>query len=131
MRRLVLLLALPLAACGAAQQPASGKFKGDQKEVAKVVEDLASAGRRHDAAKICSDILARQLVAELKSAGGDCVTEMKDAIQDATDFDLRVDAVNVAGDTATARVRQGEKGQAATFAFVKENGAWKASALGG
>jgi hypothetical protein len=38
--------------------------------------------------------------------------------------------VKINGDNATAQVRQGEDGQVATFTFVKEGGAWKASALG-
>jgi len=134
MRRALLaaaFLALPLAGCGAAPQTSKSKFKGEQQQVAQVVDDLAAAGRSGDAEKICSDILSRSLVAELKSAGGDCVSEMKAAIDDASAYDLQVNAVNVAGDTATAQVRQGATGPSATFSFVKENGAWRASQLGG
>jgi hypothetical protein len=96
-----------------------------------VVDDLAQAGRSGNAKKICSDILARQLVAELKSAGGDCESEMKAAIQDASDYDLKVDSVKVTGGSATARVQQGTKGKVAIFSFIKEKGNWRASALGG
>jgi uncharacterized protein YceK len=124
------LLALPLAGCSSVQSSKS-KFKGEAGKVAAVVDDLAAAGRTGNAKKICSDILARQLVQELKSAGGDCQSEMKAAIQDASDYDLRVDSVKVSGANATAKVKQGSKGKTATFAFVKENGAWRASALGG
>jgi hypothetical protein len=133
MRRALLalaLIALPLAGCAGAQTSKSN-FKGDAGKVAAVVDDLASAGRTGNAKKICSDILARQLVAELKSAGGDCESEMKAAIQDASDYDLKVDSVKVTGGSATARVRQGTKGRVATFSFIKEKGNWRASALGG
>jgi hypothetical protein len=133
MRRALLalaLIALPLAGCAGAQTSKS-KFKGDAGKVAAVVDDLAAAGRTGNAKKICSDILARQLVAELKSVGGDCESEMKAAIQDASDYDLRVDSVKVTGGSATARVRQGTKGRVATFSFIKEKGNWRASALGG
>ena len=68
---------------------------------------------------------------ELKSAGGDCVTEMDRAINDANDYDLKVDSVKVNGTTATARVRQGESKTVATFSFVKEKDGWRALALGG
>jgi hypothetical protein len=125
------LLTLPLAGCGAAPQSSKSKFQGEQQKVAQVVDELAAAGRSGDAEKICSDILSKSLVAQLKSAGGDCVSEMKAAIDDASDYDLRVSAVKVAGDNATAQVRQGAKGAPATFSFVKENGAWRARALGG
>jgi hypothetical protein len=133
MRRASLVLALlvlPLAGCTAAQTSKS-KFKGEAGKVASVVEDLAQAGRTGNAKKICSDILARQLVAELKSAGGDCESEMKAAIQDASDYDLKVDSVKVTGGSATAKVRQGTQGKVATFSFIKEKGDWRASALGG
>ena len=56
---------------------------------------------------------------------------MDRAIKDASDFDLQVSQLKVNGNTATAQVRQGEDGETATFTFVKEGGAWKASALGG
>jgi hypothetical protein len=131
MRRLVvLLLVLPLAACASAAPSSKSKFKGEQQKVAQVVDDLAAAGRNGDADKICSDILAKELVSELKSAGGDCVTEMKSAIEDASDFDLTVDSVKVSGSNASARVRQGDKGAVTTYTFVREDGGWRASQLG-
>jgi hypothetical protein len=119
-------LTLGLSACGAAQS----KPETEQEKVTKVVDALASAGSRQDAKRICTDILAKQLVAELKSAGGDCVTEMDRAIKDASDYDLQVTSVKITGNNATAQVRQGKDGKTATFTFVKEGGAWKASALG-
>ena len=123
-------LTLGLSACGSAPQSSSDRFSGEQQNVAKVVDELATAGRTGDAKRICSDILAKQLVAELKTAGGDCVTEMDRAIDDASDYDLQVRSVKVNGSTATAQVRQGKAGKVATFMFVKEGGGWRASALG-
>jgi hypothetical protein len=125
------VLALSLSACGGTTSNSDSKFKGEQQEVVKVVDALAKAGSRGDADKICNEILAKQLVTELKSAGGDCVTEMDRAISDASDYDLQVTSVKVNGTNATARVRQGDHGEVATFTFVKEGSAWRASALGG
>jgi hypothetical protein len=119
-------LALGLSACGAAQS----EPETEQEKVTKVVDALAKAGSRRDAERICTEILAKQLVAELKTAGGDCVAEMDRAIKDATDYDLQVVSVKVTGANATARVRQGDDGAVATFTFVKEGKAWKAAALG-
>jgi hypothetical protein len=132
MRRLLVLLALGLAACGTTTTTNStgAKLSGAQKDVADLVSKLATAGRRGDADTICNDILSKQLLTELKSAGGDCRTEMKNAIRDASDYDLQVTSVKVNGDNATAQVRQGKKGPVATFTFVKESGGWRASALG-
>ena len=134
MRRTVLLvpvLALLVMACGAAPEKSENKFKNtDQAAIAKLVDDLASAGRAGNASKICTEILAKQLVDELKQAGGNCEQELKRAIDDAQDFDLQVDNVKVTGSTATAQVRQGKTKKVATFAFVKEKAGWRASALG-
>jgi hypothetical protein len=127
-----LLLALSVSACaGTSQSNSSDKFKGDQGQIAQLVDDLAKAGSRGDAKTICSNILATELVDELKRAGGDCVTEMDRAIKDASDYDLQVLSVKISGTTATARVRQGKSGKVATFSFVKEKPGWRASALGG
>jgi hypothetical protein len=122
--------ALALGGCGAAQSSSSSKFPGQAGQVAKVVDDLATAGRRKDAAKICSDVLSRSLVAAIRTAGSDCEQEMKKAIEDADDFDLEVQSVRITGNRAQARVRQGKKGPLATFSFVKENGGWRATSLG-
>src|SRR4051812_10767408 len=134
MRRTVLAtlaLALALSACGTAAPRQDSKFKNsDQAAIAKLVDDLAAAGRAKNAKKICTEILAKQLVDELKSAGGNCEQEMERAIKDASDYDLQVDDVKVTGSTATARVRQGTSKKVATFAFVKEKGGWRATALG-
>jgi uncharacterized lipoprotein YmbA len=130
-RLLVIAAALTMSACGTASTSSDVKFTGAQKDVADLVDKLATAGQRHDASTICNDILSKQLVAELKTAGGDCESEMKDAIADATDYDLQVRSVKIDGNNATAQVRQGDKGKVATFTFVKEGGGWRASALGG
>jgi hypothetical protein len=122
--------ALAVGGCGAAQTNSSSKFKGEQGQVAKVVDDLASAGQHKDAAKICDQILSAQLVAQLRQAGGNCQTEMKKAIDDADNYDLQVQSVTVNGNQAQAKVRQGKTGPLATFSFVKENGGWRASSLG-
>jgi hypothetical protein len=129
-RALLAALLLPLAGC-AASSSTSGKFKGEAQQVAQVVADLSAAGRAGDAKKICTDILAKELVQQLRAAGGDCQSEMKSAIQDATDYNLQVANVQVNGSRATAKVRQGAKGQVVSFTFVKENGSWRASSLGG
>jgi hypothetical protein len=126
---LLAALLLPLASC-AAQTSGAGKFKGQSQQVAQVVSDLSAAGRAGNAAKICDDILAKELVQQLRSAGGDCQSEMKSAIQDATDYDLQVANVKVSGNRATAQVRQGKQGRVVSFTFVKENGGWRASDLG-
>lgn len=127
------VIALLVSGCGTAQETSDTKFKdSDQQQVAKVVDELSTAAARGNTEKICNDILASQLKTEIKNAGSDCVTEIDRVIKDASDYDLDVTDVKVTGSSATATVQQGEDTKnTATFSFVKEKGAWRASALGG
>jgi hypothetical protein len=133
MKRVVLavLLTAAIAGCGTQSSSSSAdKFtNADQKAVAQKVEDLESAGKRGKAEDICSDILAQSLVTQLKSAGTDCASEMKKAIDDANEFNLTVEKVTVNGTTATAEVKQGDDGPTETMQFTKEGGQWRATSL--
>ena len=125
-----MLAALALAGCGAqADQSSAEKFKGEEQAVAQKVEDLQDAGEGRKAEDICSDILAASLVQQLEAAGVKCADEMEKAIDDADDYDLEVQDVNVSGSTATAEVRRGDDGPTVTMEFTKENGQWRATSL--
>jgi hypothetical protein len=127
---LALIAASALAACGGSASSA-GKFDGERKAVAEVVEDLQTAGERKDAGKICDDILARPLAQQIRAAGADCEAEMKKSLEDADDFELEVQSVTINGNRATARVKgeDGDRDRVETFEFVKERGGWRATAL--
>jgi hypothetical protein len=135
LRRLLLVaaLALPLAVAGCTSTGtgSASKFTGAQADVAKVVSDLKQAGQRKDAQKICTRILSGTLVRELSDAGTSCQSEMKKAIEDADDFDLTVQSVDVKGSQASAVVQRGTDGPKATFRFVRESGGWRATSFGG
>ena len=134
MRRYLVLpivAVLGLSACGSTSSSSSSPtFTGAKKDVADLVDKLSTAGGRGDAKTICNDVLSKQLVSQINTAGSTCEDEMKDAIRDATDYDLQVREVTVSGNNATAQVRQGDDGKVATFTFVKEAGGWRATALG-
>jgi len=129
----LLVAALGVAGCsatGSSSSSSSAKFTGAQGDVAKVVSNLQQDGQKKDANGICTQILSRKLVDALSQAGTTCAVEMKKAIQDADDFDLTVQKVTVSGTNATALVQRGKNGPTATFRFVRENGAWKATDFG-
>jgi outer membrane lipoprotein SlyB len=126
----LLVAAFGVAGCTSSTGSTSATFTGTQAQVAKVVTDLAKDGQRKDAQKICSEILARELVDKLNQAGTTCGQEMDKAIADADDFDLSVQKVTVNGSSATAVVRRGKNGPTATFRFVREGGKWKATDFG-
>jgi hypothetical protein len=134
-RLVALLVALPFAlgACGQSAKNSAGDFQGDQKDVAQTVEDLQSFARKGDAAKICTELLARPLVAKItQSSGGPCSKVLDTAISDADAFELQVQKVTVNGDTATAVVKSqgGNKDRVDTLELVRDSSAWKISTLG-
>jgi hypothetical protein len=132
-RPLLIVLAastLVLGGCATTKTSSSDKFKGEEKAVADVVANLQSAGERKDAGKICDQILASSLSAQIKVAGSTCADEIRKAIDDADDFKLTVLDVTVTGGSAKATVRGGgDKGAQAVFQFAKEGGKWKATSL--
>ena len=95
-----------------------------------MVGALQTAGQRKDADKICSEVLAPELVDQLKSGGSTCVDEMDKAITDADDYNLTVEDVTVNGNSATAKVKNGDDGPTGTIEFTKGRDGWRASSLG-
>ena len=134
MRPLLLLLALAavLAGCGPAPS-SSSNFKGAEKDVAQVIEDLQSNAQSRKPSAICNDVLSRALADKVKSGGSDCAGEMEKVTGDADDFELKVTDVTITGNTATATVkarRGDDKNASTTFSLVKEGGDWRLSDLG-
>jgi copper chaperone CopZ len=130
----VLLAALALAAlaAGCAPQQSSSsdsvsKFNGDQRAVARSVEDLESAASDSDEAKLCTQVLARALTDRLAAAGGGCTNAVNAAIKDTDSLDMTVESVRVNGDRATARVKfeTGKNDRRGTVALVREGGRWR------
>ena len=127
------LLALAALASGCAGSASSaGKFQGEERKVADVVEKIQSAGRTGDAREICEDVLAKQLRDQIAEAGSNCEQEIGRAIDDADDFELTVEAVTISGNTATAKVKGQDRGaeRVRDFEFVREGGDWRATSLG-
>ena len=131
-RTVVLLLAAAGIAtgCGTAGSNSSSDFTGSKKDVAKTVEDLESASRRSDEAKICRDLLAASLIDALRTGGKSCDSAVSDALDDADTFDLTVKSVSVTGTNATAVVDSKEKSANDTFKLEKVGGRWKISSFG-
>jgi hypothetical protein len=133
-RTLALLLAAAGLAtgCGASSSNSASDFSGVKKDVAKTVDDLASAAKRSDEAKICRDLLTPSLIATLRAANkSSCDNAVNDAIKDADTFDMTVKSVNVTGTNATAVVDSKHRSTNDTFTFERVGGSWKISGFGG
>jgi hypothetical protein len=135
MSRSVLIAAtfVALAVAGCTTQgtsnDSSGKFKGDQRLVANAVEDFESAASKGDQDKICSDYLAKDLVAAFAKQGGSCAHAVDGALKDSDSFGLTVESVQVSGQQATARVKadRGNKDVTRTLTLVKQGTGWRIS----
>jgi predicted lipid-binding transport protein (Tim44 family) len=129
---LVLLPALALGACGQTSKDSAGNFQGEQKAVATAIEDLQNAGRKGDAVKICSQLLAPALVDQINRASKrPCDKVLKDDLADVDAYELQVQKVTVTGDRADAVVESqaGSKKRTDTLQLQKVGGAWKIAKL--
>jgi hypothetical protein len=123
------LAALVLAGCGGQASSSADEFQGAERDVAEVVDDLASAARSGDGEEICTRIVSSELAEEL-AAGGDCQDEAAAAVGDADEFDLEVRDVTVSGSTARAQVRQIDDGRMATFELERAGRGWRVTSFG-
>jgi hypothetical protein len=121
--------ALALGGCTAQPPSSAGKFQGPERDVAKVVDDLQTAGRKSDADRICTRVLSARLAQQMAAGRASCTDEVKKAIGDAGDFDLQVRDVTVSGATATAQVRQKSDGRVVTLQLARERDGWRLTSL--
>jgi hypothetical protein len=132
MRRLppafaVVLTALA-AGCGAAGGSA-GDFQGTEQDVAQVVEDLEQAATEDEPRRVCTQLLARELVQRL---GRNCLRAVETAFDQADTYALSVEDVRVTGNRARARVLTGrdeDPDAAETLELVREANGWRLASL--
>ncbi|MEA2233069.1 MAG: hypothetical protein QOD83_2885 [Solirubrobacteraceae bacterium] len=127
------LVALAVAGCGAAPKDSSKDFKGDERAVAAVVENLESAARKDDEGKICTKLLTPSLLDTLKRQGTTCKTAVREALKDTDSFDLQVDDVTIRGTKAIVQVTSGSGSNKKTDTLELERigNAWQIASLGG
>jgi ABC-type oligopeptide transport system substrate-binding subunit len=129
----VLALGLPLAACGSTPSDSTKSFSGAKRDVAATIEDLETAARKNKPDDVCTKLLADSLLAAIKQQGTACHTAVKESFKDADSTDLTVNAVTIAGATASAKVTSGtgSKKKQDTLDLEKVGAGWRISALHG
>jgi hypothetical protein len=138
-RPLAALAVAVLAALPAACAPSSGSsdsagdFRGDQRAVATVVEDLEDAASNGDQDKVCRNLLAPALVQRLAAGGRGCPAAVDDAIKNTDTFAMDVQSVRISGNRATARVKleTGDRDRVATVGLTRPrpSAGWRIVAL--
>jgi hypothetical protein len=136
-RRLALLcaplLAFGFAACGSTSS-VSG-FKGEEHAAAQTISNLQTDATARDEQKICTDLLAKAVVARLELVKGGCKEAMNKQLGEIDTFEVTVESVQVNSSanppTASASVKNVRSGKTrlSTVSLVKEAGKWKISSI--
>ena len=129
MRRLTYLTALLAMAfaigCGGDDDDTNAdRYDGEEAEVAGLVDDFAEAGRDGDGERICDQIFAEALAANVeKEASQSCATEVEENLPEG-DYELEVDSVDVNGDEATVAVTDQDDNKS-VLQIVKIDSDWR------
>ena len=124
-----------LAGCGGddREQPAQAPAAGtpDERAVAETLSRYAAAVRAGDGRTICAELLSPDVLAAVRSAGGDCERDLiADRIAEGgPDYRLEVRSIRVDGDRATAQTRslEADGPRAVTQPLVRVGGEWRLS----
>ena len=131
----LLVAAHAVAGCaqgGTSATDSAAKFSGAEKQIATTVEDLQTAAKDKNGAKICASLITIQLQQSVakQSAGKGCSSAVDKAIKQTDPVDYIVKDVKITGDSATATVQsKSDKDVVATeqWTLQKQAGRWKIS----
>ena len=118
----VLAAAALLSACG----------EDDESAVRETLERYAKAVESKDYQTICDELLAQDLLENLRRVQAPCETAIQGGLRDVDRPTITIRSVKVDGDTASAVARSDAANQEPsddTIRLVKEDGAWKVVAL--
>ena len=121
---LIVALALGSGACGGQ--------RSDRDEVAAAVKTFGEAAAAKDYARLCGEILARELVTRIQKAGLTCQDALRTGLAGVRDPQVTIGRITVDGDRATADVRTIAAGQPPSndrLRLVREGGRWRVSSL--
>jgi hypothetical protein len=103
-----------------------------EKDVRAALKRYADATRDKDYQKLCDDLLAAQLVDQIRSAGLPCEVALRTGLEDLRNPTLEVLAVQTTGDEAAARARTTAVGQPTsvdTIRLVRQDDKWRIRSL--
>jgi len=119
------------AGCGGDDDEGDGnaaRFEGPKAEVAAVVDRLGEAAREGDTKTICEEIVTRDLQTSVREASGkSCAAEFEaNVVSDDTRYEIN--AIEVDGDEAVARVTD-QEGRRSRLFFGRESDSWRISRI--
>lgn len=122
--------ALLVAACGGGGGGGNeDRYDGAEAEVAKVVDQLQSAGRESDGDRICEDLFTENLSISVKRASKrECAEEVTSNIS-GEDTTFEVSNIKINGKNATAELVD-EEDRRSSVLFQQEGGSWRIARIG-
>jgi hypothetical protein len=125
-----LVAAVALTGCGGGKKEGANakNFKGDQKDVAQLVDDLQAAARAGDTGKICQDLFTRQLASAVGTRGHTtCQAQVKKqlALKNET---ITITQLAVQTPSALATVQE-QNGKVSRLTFLKQSGKWHVNGI--
>jgi hypothetical protein len=116
------LVLLASTACG----------RSPERDVRRTLDDFVSATAKKDYQRLCDDIFAKELVAQVRKTVPCEVALKNSSLDDARAPKLTIKKIKVDGDTATAVVATSAANQRSsedTVKLVREGDAWRIQAL--
>ncbi len=123
----VALLAAGALLCGCGE---SGPSDGER--VHATVEAFGTASAAKDYQRLCDDLLAPKLVADVEAAGLPCEVAMRQGLGEVKAPTLTIGRISVDGDKATAEVKSSAAGQepsSDTMQLVRVDESWRIASL--
>lgn len=130
---LVVSATLAFAGCGggddADPKNNAGRFEGDERQVAEVVDQLGAAARDGDTTTICEDLVTVELQTSVREASGtSCAQEFEENIV-SPETAFEVESIEVKSDEATAVVVDQEDRKSRLF-MQRVQGDWRITRIG-
>jgi hypothetical protein len=128
---LTFLVALALAGCGGRSAPK--KPVPPEQQVRAVIATFQSATQKKDYRRVCTQVLAQELLDKLARANLPCEQALKVGLENVVNPRIAVQSVEVTHNRAVAHVRSSADNQPAldgTLALIREVKGWKVATLG-
>jgi ketosteroid isomerase-like protein len=118
----LLAAAALLSACG----------RSEERDVRDTLERYAQAIERKDYQALCDDLLAEELIENLRTVGAPCEIALRRGLKDVEKPTIAIESIKVDGNTATAVARTdaaNEEPSKDTIRLAKQDGKWKIADL--
>jgi hypothetical protein len=114
-----------VAGCGGSKPKNDAAVSTEQKRILRTIDQLQSASRHGDAARICKELFAEALATSIRRAAGhSCTTEVKERFTSPHEQISVERRIRVSGTHATAVIRE-QNGKRSNLFLVKDRGRWR------